>query len=732
MSQRVIRLPRGGLLVKTSAGLIQVGVPPETIKDTIDLPEGVPRLFVMPESLFSVERAISFADLEFPIYYNFFLKKQSIIVVCTSEQRTRIRKILRESLFPSVNREKVVKEFEQGEDDPFMPDFDRELTHFTWIDELYRSYRWSDMIKFKVFKDKRPVRIGKVSLELYPKDRQIVLIDNHSHPLYLPTEIQISPPIFKKVESEEVFQPPMFGVSVLGHSHGFDPTSPTTGFVFWINGRGVMVDPPVDASLKLRNSNISPKLINDVILTHVHADHDAGLLQKFFEEGRINLYTTPVIYESFIRKSAYVTDFNRQEFKKLINFKPVMINSPVMILGGRFMFYYTLHPIPTIQFEVYYQGESIYYSADHLYDPEGWQELYRKGILTKNRLESLNRNCWNHSLVLHEAGIPPLHTPIKCLMELDEAIKERIYLVHVGKQNVPSEANLKLVPDSLDECLSIPISTMIPPEFTRLLWTLSTVDFFQDLPIQKIIDILPSVQRRCYQCNEVIFRYGEQGDEFHIIISGRVSISRHDQELIVYGPHDYYGEMAMISGKPRSADVVAKTEVVVLIISRDNFLAFIHETNIANHLQTIEQTRSLDSCSIIETSPVFGFITATQITQLQSIMTFMKLAMGTLMTEIGSPIKYGYIIVSGWVDVYQGQRLYCSLGQGGFVGEVEFLFPKINTGLTHQFTAIAREEVSCYRIEFSRLKRFARMHPGAHFRLLHYGKYTNQASFFGW
>lgn len=40
------------------------------------------------------------------------------------------------------------------------------------------------------------------------------------------------------------FTPPDFGVTVLGSSHGFDCKGSTSGYVFWINGRGVMVDPP--------------------------------------------------------------------------------------------------------------------------------------------------------------------------------------------------------------------------------------------------------------------------------------------------------------------------------------------------------------------------------------------------------------------------------------------------------------------------------------------------------
>lgn len=40
------------------------------------------------------------------------------------------------------------------------------------------------------------------------------------------------------------FTPPDFGVTILGSSHGFDCKGSTSGYILWINGRGVMVDPP--------------------------------------------------------------------------------------------------------------------------------------------------------------------------------------------------------------------------------------------------------------------------------------------------------------------------------------------------------------------------------------------------------------------------------------------------------------------------------------------------------
>ena len=42
----------------------------------------------------------------------------------------------------------------------------------------------------------------------------------------------------------EAFDPPVFGLTMLGSSHGFDACGSTSGFILWINKKGIMIDPP--------------------------------------------------------------------------------------------------------------------------------------------------------------------------------------------------------------------------------------------------------------------------------------------------------------------------------------------------------------------------------------------------------------------------------------------------------------------------------------------------------
>ena len=89
-----------------------------------------------------------------------------------------------------------------------------------------------------------------------------------------PDEIKIKKEnfyVFKQMPSintikETRFEPPLFGVTTLGNSHGFDALGSTSGFIFWINGRGIMVDPPPYSSQVLRLQGVPPLLIEKVCI----------------------------------------------------------------------------------------------------------------------------------------------------------------------------------------------------------------------------------------------------------------------------------------------------------------------------------------------------------------------------------------------------------------------------------------------------------------------------------
>jgi CRP/FNR family transcriptional regulator, cyclic AMP receptor protein len=102
----------------------------------------------------------------------------------------------------------------------------------------------------------------------------------------------------------------------------------------------------------------------------------------------------------------------------------------------------------------------------------------------------------------------------------------------------------------------------------------------EDSEINKIAEI--GINRR-YTKNGIIFLEEEEGAALFIIISGEVKVVRTDDEgkeviLSILGEGDFFGEMAILDGLPRSATVVSIDESELFMIHRRDFLHLIEKS----------------------------------------------------------------------------------------------------------------------------------------------------------
>ena len=74
-----------------------------------------------------------------------------------------------------------------------------------------------------------------------------------------------------------------------------------------------------------------------------------------------------------------------------------------------------------------------------------------------------------------------------------------------------------------------------------------------------------------------IFPEESAGDKMYVIKSGSVKITKKVKEtentIAVINPGEFFGEMALLDGLPRSAAAKASSDTVVLAITRDNYMA---------------------------------------------------------------------------------------------------------------------------------------------------------------
>jgi len=76
---------------------------------------------------------------------------------------------------------------------------------------------------------------------------------------------------------------------------------------------------------------------------------------------------------------------------------------------------------------------------------------------------------------------------------------------------------------------------------------------------------------------DVITRAGDAGDEFFVIVDGRARAEVSPRKRTRLSPGDFFGEMSLLDGEPRSATVVAESPMRLLVIPRREFARVLTE-----------------------------------------------------------------------------------------------------------------------------------------------------------
>src|SRR5262245_50669184 len=95
----------------------------------------------------------------------------------------------------------------------------------------------------------------------------------------------------------------------------------------------------------------------------------------------------------------------------------------------------------------------------------------------------------------------------------------------------------------------------------ELVSTLSRVPLFAGLSDKDLKRLANSLSERTFPAGHEVAVEGKEGVGFFVIESGEVSVSRGGEHIRKLGPGEYFGEMAVIDQGPRSATVVADTEL---------------------------------------------------------------------------------------------------------------------------------------------------------------------------
>jgi uncharacterized membrane protein len=122
--------------------------------------------------------------------------------------------------------------------------------------------------------------------------------------------------------------------------------------------------------------------------------------------------------------------------------------------------------------------------------------------------------------------------------------------------------------------------------------TLRQVPLFESLDHETAHELCELLESVNCKAGAVLFRTGDDGDAMYLIEEGRVRIcvrtkDGHEVTLTELQRGDFFGEMALLDGKPRSADAHVTENARLAVLSREHFLSFVRSNpNVALELLT--------------------------------------------------------------------------------------------------------------------------------------------------
>jgi len=122
--------------------------------------------------------------------------------------------------------------------------------------------------------------------------------------------------------------------------------------------------------------------------------------------------------------------------------------------------------------------------------------------------------------------------------------------------------------------------------------TLRHVPLFESLDNEAALELCEFLESLDRKAGALLFRAGDEGDAMYVIEEGKVRIcvrakDGHEVTLTELDRGDFFGEMALFDGKPRSADARVAEDARLAVLSREHFLSFVRSNpNVALEMLT--------------------------------------------------------------------------------------------------------------------------------------------------
>ncbi len=227
------------------------------------------------------------------------------------------------------------------------------------------------------------------------------------------------------------------------------------------------------------------------------------------------------------------------------------------------------------------QGSLFFGTTDQLFSEiEGDMRTCRRLILDMRRVTSVDFTAV-HMLeqvgeMLAERGGSLAFSHLPASLPTGQDL--RAYFTHLGLTHREGGRIFETLHDALEwaeDCVIDEAGVELPDAGELL--DLSQIDFLREIDPASLAGLRTAFEARSVEAGRSIFIRKGQGNELFLIRRGRVRIvlplkdTHRQHHLAVFGPGDFFGEVAFLARTPRTADAIALTPTDLYVINRDAF-----------------------------------------------------------------------------------------------------------------------------------------------------------------